>query len=65
MNRNRPRGKVITLLRKSEMSDLLGRDITSSEWYLVQKMVVRDKELWACLDSILATAVNQLGKEKQ
>ena len=29
------------------MSDLLGRDINSSEWYLVQKMVGRDKELWA------------------
>lgn len=65
MNRNRPRGKVITLLRKSEMSDLLGRDINSSEWYLVQKMVVRDKELWACLDNILVTAVSQIGKEKQ
>lgn len=65
MNRNRPRGKVITLLRKSEVSDLLGRDITSSEWYLVQKMVVRDKELWTCLDSILVTAIDQLGKEKQ
>ena len=64
MNRSRPRGKVITLLRKSEMSDLLGRDINSSEWYLVQKMVVRDKELWACLDNILVTAVSQLGKEK-
>jgi len=62
---NRPRGKVITLLRKSEVSNLLGRDITSSEWYLVQKMVVRDKELWACLDSVLTVAVNQLGKEKQ
>ena len=62
---NRPRGKVITLLRKSEVSNLLGRDITSSEWYLVQKMVVRDKKLWACLDSILITAVDQLGKEKQ
>jgi hypothetical protein len=62
---NRPRGKVITLLRKSEVSDLLGRDITSSEWYLVQKMVVRDKELWACLDSVLTVAVDQLGKEKQ
>ena len=62
---NRPRGKVITLLRKSEVSSLLGRDITSSEWYLVQKMVVRDKELWACLDSVLTVAVDQLGKEKQ
>jgi hypothetical protein len=62
---NRPRGKVITLLRKSEVSNLLGRDITSSEWYLVQKMVVRDKELWACLDSVLTVAVDQLGKEKQ
>jgi hypothetical protein len=62
---NMPRGNVVTLLRKDEVSGLLGRDITSSEWTLVKRMIIRDKELWACLDSILMIVVEQLGKEKQ
>lgn len=62
---NIPRGNVVTLLRKDEMSGLLGRDITSSEWTLVKRVIIRDKELWACLDSILMIVVDQLGKEKQ
>jgi len=62
---NIPRGNVVTLLRKDEMSGLLGRDITSSEWTLVKRVIIRDKELWACLDSILMIVVEQLGKEKQ
>jgi len=62
---NMPRGNVVTLLRKDEMSGLLGRDITSSEWTLVKRVIIRDKELWACLDSILMIVVEQLGKEKQ
>jgi hypothetical protein len=61
---NMPRGNVVTLLRKDEVSGLLGRDITSSEWTLVKRMIIRDKELWACLDSILMIVVEQLGKEK-
>jgi len=62
---NMPRGNVVTLLRKDEMSGLLGRDITSSEWTLVKRVIIRNKELWACLDSILMIVVEQLGKEKQ
>ena len=61
---NMPRGNVVTLLRKDEVSGLLGRDITSSEWTLVKRMIIRDKELWACLDSIPMIVVEQLGKEK-
>jgi len=62
---NMPRGNVVTLLRKDEMSGLLGRDITSSEWTLVKRVIIRDKELWTCLDNMLMIVVDQLGKEKQ
>jgi len=62
---NIPRGNVFTLLRRGEVDTLLGREITLSEWTLVKRVIIRDKELWACLDSILMIVVEQLGKEKQ
>ena len=61
---NIPRGDVINLLRKEEMSGLLGRDITSSEWTKAKRMVMRDKELWTCVDSVLMMIVDEVRKER-
>ena len=61
---NIPRGNVFTLLRRNEVDTLLGREITLSEWTLVKRLIMRDKELWACLDSTLVIVKEQLGKEK-
>jgi hypothetical protein len=61
---NIPRGNVFTLLRRNEVDTLLGREITLSEWTLVKRLIMRDKELWACLDSTLVMVKEQLGKEK-
>lgn len=61
---NIPRGSVVNLLRKEEMSGLLGRDITSSEWTKAKRMVMRDKELWTCVDSVLMMVVDEIGKER-
>lgn len=61
---NIPRGDVVNLLRKEEMSGLLGRDITSSEWTKAKRMVMRDKELWTCVDSVLMMVVDEIGKER-
>lgn len=61
---NIPRGDVINLLRKEEMSGLLGRDITSPEWTKVKRMVMRDKELWTCVDSVLMMIVDEVRKER-
>ena len=61
---NIPRGDVINLLRKEEMSGLLGRDITSPEWTKAKRMVMRDKELWTCVDSVLMMIVDEIRKER-
>jgi hypothetical protein len=61
---NIPRGDVVNLLRKEEMSGLFGRDITSSEWTKAKRMIMRDKELWTCVDSVLMMIVDEIGKEK-
>lgn len=61
---NIPRGDVVNLLRKEEMSGLLGRDITSPEWTKVKRMIMSDKELWATVDSLLMMLVDYIGKEK-
>jgi hypothetical protein len=62
---NIPRGNVFTLLRRGEVDTLLGREITLSEWTLVKRLIMRNKELWACLDSTLVMVSEQLGEEKQ
>ena len=61
---NIPRGDVINPLRKEEMSGLLGREITSPEWTKAKRMVMRDKELWTCVDSVLMMIVDEVGKER-
>jgi len=61
---NIPRGDVVNLLRKEEMSGLLGRDITSSEWTKAKRIINRDKELWTCVDSVLMMIVDEIGKER-
>jgi hypothetical protein len=61
---NIPRGNVVNLLRKEEMSGLLGRDITSSEWTKAKRIINRDKELWTCVDSVLMMIVDEIGKER-
>jgi hypothetical protein len=61
---NIPRGDVVNLLRKEEMSGLLGRDITSPEWTKAKRIVMRDKELWTCVDSVLMMIVDEIGKER-
>jgi hypothetical protein len=61
---NIPRGNVVNLLRKEEMSGLLGRDITSSEWTRTKRIINRDKELWTCVDSVLMMIVDEIGKER-
>lgn len=61
---NIPRGNVVNLLRKEEMSGLLGRDITSSEWTKTKRMLNRDKDMWACIDSTLMSILDEIRKEK-
>jgi hypothetical protein len=61
---NIPRGDVVNLLRKNEMSGLLGRDITSPEWTKAKRMIMRDKELWTCVDSVLMMIVDEIGNKK-
>ena len=61
---NIPRGDVVNLLRKEEMSGLLGRDITSPEWTKAKRMIMRDKELWTCVDSVLMMIVDEIGNKK-
>lgn len=61
---NIPRGDVVNLLRKEEMSGILGRDITSSEWTKAKRMLNQDKDMWACIDSTLMLIVDEIRKEK-
>jgi hypothetical protein len=61
---NIPRGDVVNLLRKEEMSGLLGRSITSSEWTKAKRMVMLDKNLWSCVDDTLMAILDELRKEK-
>ena len=61
---NIPRGDVVNLLRKNEMSGLLGRDITSPEWTKAKRMIMLDKELWTCVDSVLMMIVDEIGNKK-
>jgi hypothetical protein len=61
---NIPRGDVVNLLRKEEMSGLLGRDITSSEWTKAKRMLNQDTDMWACIDSTLMCIVDEIRKEK-
>jgi hypothetical protein len=61
---NIPRGDVVNLLRKEEMSGLLGRDITSSEWTKTKRMLNRDKDMWAYIDSTLMSILDEIRKEK-
>jgi hypothetical protein len=61
---NIPRGDVVNLLRKEEMSGLLGRDITSSEWTKTKRMLNRDKDMWTCIDSTLMCILDEIRKEK-
>jgi hypothetical protein len=61
---NIPRGDVVNLLRKEEMSGLLGRDITSSEWTKTKRMLNQDKDMWACIDSTLMLILDEIREEK-
>jgi hypothetical protein len=61
---NIPRGNVVNLLRKEEMSGLLGRDITSSEWTKTKRMLNQDKDMWACIDSTLMLILDEIREEK-
>jgi hypothetical protein len=61
---NIPRGSVVNLLRKEEMSGLLGRDITSSEWTKAKRIIMRDQNLWSCVDDTLMLILNEIREEK-
>jgi len=61
---NIPRGDVVNLLRKEEMSGLLGRDITSPEWTKAKRIIMRDKNLWSCIDDTLMGILDEIRKEK-
>jgi hypothetical protein len=61
---NIPRGDVVNLLRKEEMSGLLGRDITSSEWTKAKRTIMRDLNLWSCIDDTLMGILDEIRKEK-
>jgi hypothetical protein len=61
---NIPRGDVVNLLRKEEMSGLLGRSITSSEWTKAKRMIMRDLNLWARIDDTLMLILDEVRKEK-
>jgi hypothetical protein len=61
---NIPRGDVVNLLRKEEMSGLLGRSITSSEWTKTKRMLNQDKDMWACIDSTLMLILDEIREEK-
>lgn len=61
---NIPRGDVVNLLRKEEMSGLLGRDITSSEWTKAKRIIMRDLNLWSRIDDTLMGILDEIRKEK-
>lgn len=61
---NLPIGDIVNLVRREELAGLLGRDLSRFEWTTAKRMIMRDKDLWAHIDSTLMLIVDEIGKQK-
>ena len=61
---NIPYGDVVHLLRKEELTGLIGRELTKSEWTKAKRILMADREMWACIDSTFMLIVDEIRREK-
>lgn len=61
---NIPYGDVVHLLRKEELVGLVGRELTKPEWTKAKRILMADRDMWACVDSTLMLIVDEIRRER-
>lgn len=59
-----PLGDIVNLVRREELAGLFGRELTRFEWTRAKRMIMRDKDLWAQIDSTLMLIVDEISEQK-